>query len=70
MRTRRSMSVNWVSCGTCFTKTEGTELGGIELQRFSNFFFKWGGGGGKEDDVDHLWRHPDVMPAMALWLTR
>ena len=24
------MSENWVVCGTCFTKTEGTELGGIE----------------------------------------
>ena len=28
--TRRSVSVNWVACGTCYTKTEGTELGGIE----------------------------------------
>ena len=37
------MSVNWVDCGTCYKKTEDTELGGIELQR-SNFFFffKWG----------------------------
>ena len=24
------MSVNWAACGTCHTKTEGTELGGIE----------------------------------------
>ena len=60
------MSVNWVACGTCYTKTEGTELGGIELQRSSNFFLKLGEGG----DVDHLRGHPDVMPAMVLWLTR
>ena len=33
--TRRSMSVNWVAWDTCYTKTEGTELGGIELQRSS-----------------------------------
>ena len=37
------MSVHWVACGTCYTKTEGTELGGIELQRSS---FSSGGGGG------------------------
>ena len=55
------------------TKTEGTELGGIELQRSSNFFkvgggqWQWGGGGG---DADRFWAHPHVMPAMALWLTR
>ena len=24
------MSVNWIARGTCYTKTEGTELGGIE----------------------------------------
>ena len=36
--TRRSVCVNWVACGTCYTKTEGTDLGGIELQRSSNFF--------------------------------
>ena len=42
--TRRFVSVNWVACGTCYTKTEGTELGGVELY----FFLKWrGGGGGK-----------------------
>ena len=29
-RTRRSVSVNWVTCGTCYTKIEGNELGGIE----------------------------------------
>ena len=28
--TRCSVSINWVACGTCYTKTEGTELGGIE----------------------------------------
>ena len=33
-QTRRSMSVNWVACGTCYTKTEGTELGGIDVDRF------------------------------------
>ena len=27
--------VYWVACGTCYTKTEGNELGGIELQRSS-----------------------------------
>ena len=37
------MNVHWVACGTCYTKTEGTELGGIELQR-SSYFFNWGGG--------------------------
>ena len=35
------MNVNWVACGTCYTQIEGTELGGIELQR-SSYFFKWG----------------------------
>ena len=36
--TRRSKkSVHWVACGTCYTKTEGTELGGIELQGSSSF---------------------------------
>ena len=40
------MSVNWVACGTCYTKTEGTELGSIELQRSSNFFKVWERGGG------------------------
>ena len=40
------MSVNWVACCTCYTKTEDTELGGIELQRSSNFFLKLGQGGG------------------------
>ena len=25
------MNVNWVACGKCYSKTEGTELGGIEL---------------------------------------
>ena len=29
------MSEHWVACGTCYTKTEGTELGGIELKRSS-----------------------------------
>ena len=24
------MSLNWVAYGTCYTKSEGTELGGIE----------------------------------------
>ena len=48
------MSVHWVACGTCYTKTEGTEL-----QRSSS--------GG---DVDHLRGHPGVMSGMALWLTR
>ena len=38
VKTRRSMSVHWVACGTCHSKTEGTELGGIELQRSSQFF--------------------------------
>ena len=30
MQTRRSVSVNWVYCGTCYTKSQDTELGGIE----------------------------------------
>ena len=30
VRTRSSVSVTWVACGTCYTKTEGTEVGGIE----------------------------------------
>ena len=34
-RTRRSKkSVHWVACGTCYTKTESTELGGIELHGY------------------------------------
>ena len=32
------MSVHWVACGRCYSKTEGTELGGIELQRSSQIF--------------------------------
>ena len=44
-RTRRSMSVDWVACGMCYAKTEGNELGGIELQRSSNFVQSGGGGG-------------------------
>ena len=35
------------SCDMCYTKTEGTELGGIKLQRYS-LFFQVGG------HVDHL----------------
>ena len=45
--TRCSMSVNWVACGMCYTKTEDTELGGIELQRSSKLFQLRRGGGGK-----------------------
>ena len=44
------MSVSWAAHGTCYTKTEGTELGDIELQCSSNFFKVGkgeGGGGGK-----------------------
>ena len=57
------MSVHWVACGTCYSKTEGTKLGGIELQR-SSYFFQEGG------HLDHLRGHPGVVPAKALWLTR
>ena len=57
------MSVNWVPCGMSSTKTEGTELGGIELRR-SSLIFKVGG------HVDHFRGHPDVVPAVALWVTR
>ena len=32
------MSVHWVAYGTCYSKTDGTELGGIELQRSWQFF--------------------------------
>ena len=32
------LSVHWVACGTCHLKTEGTELGDIELQRSRQFF--------------------------------
>ena len=39
--TRRSISEHWVACGTCYSKTEGTELGGSELQRSSQFFQVW-----------------------------
>ena len=28
--TTRFVSVDWVACDTCYTKTDGTELGGIE----------------------------------------
>ena len=38
--TRCSMSLHWVACGTCYSKTEGTELDGIELQRSRQFFLK------------------------------
>ena len=51
-------------------KTEGTELGGIDLKRYSIFFFKWGGGGGEGGNVDHMRGQPDVIPAIAFWLTR
>ena len=34
-KSRRSMSVHWVACGTYYTKTEGNELGGVELQSCS-----------------------------------
>ena len=40
--TRRSMSVHWVACGTCHSQTEGTELGGIELQCSRQFFSSQG----------------------------
>ena len=30
MGTRRSVSVNWAASSTCYTKEDGTELGGIE----------------------------------------
>ena len=36
--TRRYMRLHWVACGTCYSKTEGTELRGIELQRSRQFF--------------------------------
>ena len=67
------MSVNWVACGTNYTKTE---LVVIELQCsnrlffcfcFVCFFFFGRGGGGH---VDHLRGHPYSLPAVALWLTR
>ena len=32
------MNVHWVACGRCYSKTEGTELGGIELQCSSQIF--------------------------------
>ena len=55
------MSVNCAACGTCYTQTEGTELGGIELQRSRFFFFfKYGGGGGGGDMV-RLWGHPPTL---------
>ena len=43
-------------------------MSGIELQRSSNFFKSGAEGGG--GDEHHLKGHSDVMPAMALWLTR
>ena len=61
-QTRPSVGVNWVGCGTCYTKTEGTELGGIELYSVPAIFLSGGEGG----DVDHFRGHPDVMPATAL----
>ena len=66
------MSVNCAACGTCYTQTEGTELGGIELQRSRFFFFfKYGGGGGGEVVIWSVCgvTHPLLVPAMALWLT-
>ena len=38
LKIRRSMSVHWLTCGTCYSKKEGTELGGIEVLRSSQFF--------------------------------
>ena len=38
IQTRRSISVHWVARGTCYSKTEGTGLDGIELQRSRQFF--------------------------------
>ena len=35
---RRSMSVHWVACGMCYSKTEWTKLGGIELKHSRQFF--------------------------------
>ena len=32
------MSRHWVACGKYYTKTEDTELGGIELQVFQLIF--------------------------------
>ena len=66
------MSVNWVACSTCYTKTEGTELMVLDCSVPVIFFgVDEGGGGGLEGGaVDHLRGHPDVMPAIALWLTR
>ena len=29
------LSIHWVACGTCYRKSEGTELCGIELQHSS-----------------------------------
>ena len=36
-QTSRSMSVHWVACGMCYSKTEGTELDGSKLQRSRQF---------------------------------
>ena len=35
--TRRSMTVHWVACGECYSKPEGTELGGIIVNRGERF---------------------------------
>ena len=47
----------------CYITKEGTELGGIELQRSSQFFQVG-------SHQDFLRGHPHVAPAEALWLTR
>ena len=56
------MSINWVACGTWYTKTEGTELGGLKCSISVNFFQVGG-------HIDHLRGHHDVVLAVALWLT-
>ena len=64
-KTRRSIKAYTglpVVGGGC-TKTEGTELGGIECRVPVNFF----NGGGSLRPFEG---HPHVAPAEALWLTR
>ena len=50
-KTRRSVSVHCIACGTWYSKTEGTDLGGIELQCSSQFFQV---GGHHFSEVEHL----------------
>ena len=61
-KTTRFMSVNWVVCGTRYTKIEALSCVVLSCSVPVNFFQV-------ECHLDHLRGQPDVVPAVALWLT-